>query len=568
MNYFKKTIFYHLLIFFIVLGNIPFHLYAGTSPPKQIPSFVPCQEFIKWKKQNPNYPFPGMQTQIGTLNKCLPVLINLTHNASGYMEQKCGKRIEEVNFNYSITHEGSMWFDEDFKKVFIEASWRAGQRLDYNLMRADGYYFGYVDACGGSDKFQFDINDISYYDNGYLNFVLTYGAGPETEKIIYNPFPFHFESSENHYCHFAEIYSFSIEEKEQAQINFELTSEKIKEAIEGKPIKASLNWIQKENAADDVMIYSHNKLNFELIINGRPGVLKVEGNNLNSNGPNCKKKFDPDKTTYILTNTGDQPIEISINSNKPWITLSSNSITLSRKSSKTVTVSINNKALGLKDGKYKADISFINQTNANGDTKRSVNLEIAPEECWLVILKGYETVNEKLNREDENNNHIILNVGAKFNYDLEVDVVIKRKNGKWKLKEAKVGKVLLSQSKAYNPTNVWKFGTPYCHGCKPVKHLNSLTGVVKAGTRELILDWPPYTPILYVPAKRLNCKKGDPSNECADGGEAAHESQYFFQVAAADIVILKDNWTDNFKKDYTNNTCHFKVYYDLKVKKK
>jgi hypothetical protein len=563
-----KTIFYYLLISFILLVHFHSHLYAGTSPPTHIPTFTPCQQLADWKKQWPDHPFPGIQTQIGTLNKCMPVLISLTHNAFGYQKQECGKNIEEVNFNYSITHEGTMWFNRNFEKVLIETSWRTGQRLNYNLMRADGYYFAYIKACGGSDKYQFDINDVKYLDHGYLNFTINYGAGAETEEILYNPFPFYFERSEDYYYHFGEIFNFSIEEEAQAQINLELTSEKIKEAFEGKPIKANLNWIYEEDVADDMVIYTHNELNFELIINGSPGILKVEGNDLNSTGPNCKKSFDPYKTTYTLTNTGDQPIEILINSNKSWITLSSNSITLGRKSSKTVTVSINNKALELKDGKYKADISFTNTTNSNGNTKRFVNLEIAPEECWLVRLKGYEKVNEKLNREDENNNHIILNAGAKFNYDFEVDVIIKRKNGKWKLKEAKVIKALLSQNKAYNPTNVWKFGTSYCYGCKAIKNLNLLTGIIKTGTRELILDWPPLVTKLYVPAKRLNCKPGDPSNECAGGGEAAHESQYFFKTAAADIIILKDNWTDHFEKDYKSTTSHFKVFYDLKVKKK
>ena len=88
--------------------------------------------------------------------------------------------------------------------------------------------------------------------------------------------------------------------------------------------------------------------------------------------------FSPSSKTYILQNIGNGSINWTASSSEDWITLSSSGGVLSSSSATTVIVSFNSNADALVDGTYTDTILFINTTNGNGTTTRTVSLVISP----------------------------------------------------------------------------------------------------------------------------------------------------------------------------------------------
>ncbi|MBN2313627.1 MAG: S8 family serine peptidase, partial [Sedimentisphaerales bacterium] len=92
----------------------------------------------------------------------------------------------------------------------------------------------------------------------------------------------------------------------------------------------------------------------------------------NQGGP-----FSPSSKSYTLKNTGGGSLDWKASKSKSWISLNRSSGTLAPGNSTTVTVSINTNANNLSAGNYSDTVSFTNQTNSNGNTSRSVSLQIS-----------------------------------------------------------------------------------------------------------------------------------------------------------------------------------------------
>jgi len=117
-----------------------------------------------------------------------------------------------------------------------------------------------------------------------------------------------------------------------------------------------------------------------------PGALSVTpADGLTSSGPQGGP-FTPSSKDYTLQNTGGSSINWTASVGPTWITLTPTSGTLSAGASTTVTVSINNRAIGFAAGSYSGTVSFTNTTNGNGNTTRPVSL--------TVIVPGILSVNQ------------------------------------------------------------------------------------------------------------------------------------------------------------------------------
>ncbi|MBN2314747.1 MAG: chitobiase/beta-hexosaminidase C-terminal domain-containing protein, partial [Sedimentisphaerales bacterium] len=92
----------------------------------------------------------------------------------------------------------------------------------------------------------------------------------------------------------------------------------------------------------------------------------------NQGGP-----FSPSSKSYTLKNTGEGSLDWRASISKSWISLNRSSGTLAPGNSTTVTVSINTNANNLTAGNYSDTVNFTNQTNSNGNTTRSVSLQIS-----------------------------------------------------------------------------------------------------------------------------------------------------------------------------------------------
>lgn len=106
------------------------------------------------------------------------------------------------------------------------------------------------------------------------------------------------------------------------------------------------------------------------------GVLSVSPNTDLSASGNEGGPFSPSSFGYTLQNIGEASISWTATNEESWLSLSQTSGSLAPEESITVTVSINESAEGLAEGSHSDTVTFTNTTNGNGDTMRSVSLEI------------------------------------------------------------------------------------------------------------------------------------------------------------------------------------------------
>ncbi|MDD2766025.1 MAG: trypsin-like peptidase domain-containing protein, partial [Opitutaceae bacterium] len=88
--------------------------------------------------------------------------------------------------------------------------------------------------------------------------------------------------------------------------------------------------------------------------------------------------FSPSSKVYTLTNQGSSSINYTVSKTASWLTLSSTGGTLAAGANTTVTVSVNSNANSLSAGTYNDTVTFTNTTNHQGDTTRSVTLQVLP----------------------------------------------------------------------------------------------------------------------------------------------------------------------------------------------
>jgi hypothetical protein len=109
-----------------------------------------------------------------------------------------------------------------------------------------------------------------------------------------------------------------------------------------------------------------------------PGMLTVTpADDLNTTG-SFGGPFTPDSISYTLSNNGETALNWTAAKTNAWVSLSASSGTLAAGASATVTVSINSAANSLADGTYADIVNFVNITDGNGNTSRSLVLEIRP----------------------------------------------------------------------------------------------------------------------------------------------------------------------------------------------
>jgi tetratricopeptide (TPR) repeat protein len=87
--------------------------------------------------------------------------------------------------------------------------------------------------------------------------------------------------------------------------------------------------------------------------------------------------FSPVSKTYILQNIGSGGINWTVSKTVDWLTLSAYEGRLEGSTSTTVILSLNDIAYTLSVGTYTDTVLFINDTNGNGTTTRTVTLQIS-----------------------------------------------------------------------------------------------------------------------------------------------------------------------------------------------
>jgi len=89
--------------------------------------------------------------------------------------------------------------------------------------------------------------------------------------------------------------------------------------------------------------------------------------------------------SYTLQNTGGTTIDWQITKTKTWLSISTpTSGSLTPSSSTIKTLSINSNCLTLSEGLHNDNVTFTNTTNGNGNTTRSVSLEVN-NNLWVTV---------------------------------------------------------------------------------------------------------------------------------------------------------------------------------------
>jgi len=86
--------------------------------------------------------------------------------------------------------------------------------------------------------------------------------------------------------------------------------------------------------------------------------------------------FDVTEKEYVVESFAAAPIDFSVTSKRPWVTISPASGSLMPGESTTVTVSLNSEAEQLTDGLWLDTIAFVNDTDGEGDCERAVVLTV------------------------------------------------------------------------------------------------------------------------------------------------------------------------------------------------
>jgi len=97
--------------------------------------------------------------------------------------------------------------------------------------------------------------------------------------------------------------------------------------------------------------------------------------NLESSGP-VGGPFTPAGAVYTLQNLNATPIDFGITADQPWVSIDTPVGHLEGLATLDVSVSIDSDASTLPSGLHEATVSFINTTDHDGDTTRSVVLEV------------------------------------------------------------------------------------------------------------------------------------------------------------------------------------------------
>jgi len=86
--------------------------------------------------------------------------------------------------------------------------------------------------------------------------------------------------------------------------------------------------------------------------------------------------FSSDSVTYTLANIGAAPLDWTASNSAAWVSLSQTGGNLAAGASALIVVSIDSQADTLPIGRYNDTVAFVNTTNGNGDTTRSVSLAV------------------------------------------------------------------------------------------------------------------------------------------------------------------------------------------------
>lgn len=102
-----------------------------------------------------------------------------------------------------------------------------------------------------------------------------------------------------------------------------------------------------------------------------------------------KQKFQPRTKNFVLTNSGEEPLQFAVAPAADWAKADPASGALAPKTSQTVTLRLTAAADALGAGRHESHAKFHNTTNGQGDTQRKIVLRQI--ERWRFSIYGHNT---------------------------------------------------------------------------------------------------------------------------------------------------------------------------------
>jgi len=318
----------------------------------------------------------------------------------------------------------------------------------------------------------------------------------------------------------------------------------------------------------------------ELDITFNPkAVLSVKpSEDFQSEGPDENDHFAPKSKVYILKNSGNVPIDVTIEKTADWLSLSHTSEKIPSNAKLNITISIDEvKASSLKEGTYKDKVKFLNVTNGSGNTSRNVTLKVEEKQIWQVKLMGQY-------KRDVRNVREILEPGAtksksindirtvKFDYNLSGKFTLKKKNKKWIYDGGQVTASKIDYDYSQVPKNLWKINNIKCLHCKDINNLKgrSMSGLVS--DQNVFLYWPVVRPALEVDVE-LNTKLWKNPKDPGSGsknlksGTAYYNDDVFLSNTHGHLLPLKNGPYSPQALDKKTDLYHQTVTYQYVLKR-
>ncbi len=126
---------------------------------------------------------------------------------------------------------------------------------------------------------------------------------------------------------------------------------------------------------DITSVYSNSNVCLKAFATSLGGISVEPTTDFTTCGP-IGGPFAPSEVVYRITNNGSSSVQWMAQSSSSWVNLSITSGTLGPGQSCDVTVSIDPSAQSLPPGHYAASVAFTNLTNGNGNTTRSITMDI------------------------------------------------------------------------------------------------------------------------------------------------------------------------------------------------
>jgi hypothetical protein len=239
----------------------------------------PCEVLEKyktdWNKHYPGHklpPFPGISTEVGVFESCLPVLVKLSHVGKKKLIDRCGNTVESVDFDYDAEHEGEVWFNRDFETYYLRVGNLTGRRTKFRINQAEGFrYLHYVmEECRGDFPRRYDKASVVTDPVGDMALLISDPPNRDTGRFFYHPVLIEF-AGEWQFTALGEFDTPSYLYPE-AKINFNLTSNMLRRMWVTGPISTVITSTAEERHPDGAVMRLSNRIDLEIQILGAQGV--------------------------------------------------------------------------------------------------------------------------------------------------------------------------------------------------------------------------------------------------------------------------------------------------------